>query len=793
MIQRLGWALLHFLWQGSAIVILYAAARRFATRPQTRYVFACGALAAMLAAPAITFLMTPGAAEHAAIWSISASKGQQVFPVVVALWAAGVLVFSIRLIGGWRFTARLRATSHPAPAEWQERLEKIAARVGASASHARLVVSSFISVPTVIGWLRPLILVPVESLSGMPAEHLAALLAHELAHIRRRDYLVSVLQSIAEAVLFYHPAVWWVSEQIRATRELCCDDLAVAASDDVLIYAQALAALESARVSMLVAANGGSLAERIRRLIEPGQTVDNMPGPAAAWAMTLLWLAGVGVATVHGAQTPVANTVKAPEPLPILSRPTPFPPITFADKAKKTLAYDPLLTAQLEQPRRAADAVLETPWKKWLDEDVTYIITDAERQAFNKLNTDEERELFVEQFWLRRDPTPDTIENEFKNEQYRRIAYANAHFGAIGPGWKSDRGKIYIMFGPPDEIDSHPAGAAFEHPTDFWRYRLIQGIGNNVAIQFVDTTGNGDYRMSMDPAALSAAPLAQLQPVPQPKFKDLENAIGKLPTYEILPMQVRVDYMRVTEATVMTNITVQFENRDLQFEANGAAQRSTVNLFGRVNTMARRPVSTFEKPLVIEVPLGQAQQVARQHSVYQQSVPLAPGRYRLNIVAKDIVSGRMNVYEVALEVPQFEAGKLAAGSLVLADSIEPLPARTLGVPMFAIGDLKVRPRLGNTFSRDEKLGIYLQVYNFAPGVGAQKSAGSVQFEIDKEGSKDVAFSEALTSADAGQVTIRKVLALGALEPGTYTLKINVTDSNTGQTIARQADFRVSAE
>jgi hypothetical protein len=209
--------------------------------------------------------------------------------------------------------------------------------------------------------------------------------------------------------------------------------------------------------------------------------------------------------------------------------------------------------------------------------------------------------------------------------------------------------------------------------------------------------------------------------------------------------------------------------------------------------MSRRPVSTFEKPLVIEVPAAQVQQVAKQRSVYQESVPLAPGRYRLNIVAKDVVSGRMNVYEMGLEVPQFEAGKLAAGSLVLADTIEKLPAKTIGHVMFTIGDTKVRPRPGNTFTRDEKLGIYLQVYNFAPGAGAQKPAGTVEYEIDIAGSKDMAFSKPLPSVDAGQVTLQEFLVLRTLDPGNYTLKIKVTDSNTGQTIARQADFRVNAE
>jgi VWFA-related protein len=353
-VQRLGWALLHFFWQGTAIAVVYAVLRGVLGRSlsaQARYVLACAALGAMAVAPPLTFLLIPnGDGRGVGSWTISGAESQPLMTAVVALWLLGVLAFSIRLLGGWRFTARLRSTSHPAPGEWQGTLERIAARVGAKQT-VRLLVSSLVDVPSVIGWLRPVILVPVEFLTGLSVEHITALLAHEIAHIRRHDYLASILQSIAEAVLFYHPAVWWISEQIRAERELFCDDLAVAASGDVLAYARALSALESrrpARLKPVLAANGGSLVNRIRRLIEPSHAFANAgPGPGAAWAMTLLWLAGVGVAAIHSSQTATARVNLVPVPVTESS-----PLVALAGKARNTLLYDPLLSARPEVPKQ---------------------------------------------------------------------------------------------------------------------------------------------------------------------------------------------------------------------------------------------------------------------------------------------------------------------------------------------------------------------------------------------------------------------------------------------------------
>jgi GWxTD domain-containing protein len=741
MIPKLGWTLLHFFWQGTVIAIAYAALRGLFGRS---YALACGALVAMVLAPPVTFLTLQAQAETQGLWTVSPS-------VVVAVWLAGVIAFSVRLLGGWRLTLRLRSTAHPAPAEWQQTLAEIAGRLGV-VRPVRLMVSALVEVPTVIGWLRPAILVPVEALAGMPAGHLSALLAHEMAHIRRHDYLVSVLQSVVEAVLFYHPAVWWISEQMRREREFCCDDLAVAASGDVLIYAQALAALES-RQQLRVAANGGSLVERIRRLLEPGRDARNSaPGAAAAWAMAVLWIAGIGVTVAHGAQ----QQAPPPPAMPL--------PVATTTRVRQALLFDPLMAQAA--PEKAEK---KSPWQNWLDEDVVYIATDEERREFLQLLTDEERERFVEDFWLKRDPTPGTQENEYKTEHYRRIEYANKHFSARMPGWKTDRGKTYIVLGPPDEIDAHPYGIPGSPvPFEQWRYAYVAGIGSKVQIEF----RGADYALQ-NPLEFDAQRNA-------PRLN-----LGQNPRSVILPMQVQVDYVRATQSSTMANITVQFDTKDLQFTDD----KAHVNVFLRLTTMTRRPVTTSERSL--ETPADGSR------TVYQQSVPLAPGRYRLNVVAKDIASGKLNTYEAALEVPAFGEDRLAAGSLVLADRIEKIPA--LAPPdAFVIGDVKVRPRVGNRFAASEKLGIYLQVYNFAPDAATGKPGGSVAYQVDKAGSgeKLLTFSEeiaGIADSSASQVTIEKMLPLQTVGPGSYVLRVSVVDRNGASSVQREAPFTVTPE
>jgi len=366
-----------------------------------------------------------------------------------------VILFHLRGIASWTIARRLRRRGVcSAPEGWQQRLDQLSARLRVTKSVA-LLETVFSEAPVVIGCLRPVILFPVGLLVGMPASQVEAILIHELAHIRRRDYLANLLQTAVEGFLFYHPAVWWISSVIRAERENCCDDLVVAVNGNAHEYATALTALEETRWAAnqaALAVTGGVLMKRIRRLLYPKESPRAFLTPLLSAGMLIIVAA---------------------------------------------LALTAWQSKPADSPTQQATADF---FQTWLNEDVTYIITAAERDAFNQLQSNEEREKFIDQFWLRRDPTPGTVENEFKEEHYRRMSYASRFASQLGtPGWKTDRGRIYITFGPPDEIDSHPAGSAGKPPYEDWRYRFIEGIGNDVSMEFVDTELNGEFHMSRDP------------------------------------------------------------------------------------------------------------------------------------------------------------------------------------------------------------------------------------------------------------------------------------------------------
>ena len=525
--------------------------------------------------------------------------------------------------------------------------------------------------------------------------------------------------------------------------------------------------------------------------------------------------------------------------------------------ARETVAK-PLSAKEIKKREEKLRKELLTPYRKWMNEDVTYILTDEERNVFKRLQTDEERESFIESFWARRDPTPDSIENEFKEEHYRRIAYANERFASGIPGWKTDRGRIYITYGPADEIESHPSGGTYERPPDEgggttstfpfeqWRYRYIEDIGSDIIIEFVDPTMSGEYRMTMDPSekdALLYVPgagltmmeqlglsdkadrfnrtdgtrlgtpfggqsqkmnqfnrleqFAKLQRAPNIKFKELEAAVTSRISYATLPMKVRVDYFPVTDSSVLTNITLQFENKDLQFQAKEGVQKAVVNIYGRITTMSRRTaVSPFEDTVTVDAPPEMLQAYAQQKRVYQKTVPLAPGTYRLNVVCKDLVGGNMTSYEQAIVVPRMDMEKVASSTLVLADVIESVPARSIGTGPFVIGSWKVRPRVDDVFKRDEKLGIFLKLYNFTPDETTHKASGEIQYEIIKNGSNEkvLEYTEDLAERPEGsssQVTIQYFYPLSKLAPGQYTLRLKITDKGKNQVITPSAMFTVT--
>lgn len=498
---------------------------------------------------------------------------------------------------------------------------------------------------------------------------------------------------------------------------------------------------------------------------------------------------------------------------------------------------------------------LATPYKKWLQEDIVYIISDAERRAFLQLQTNEERENFIEEFWQRRNPDPDSVDNPVKEEHYRRIAYANEHFASGIPGWRSDRGRIYIMYGKPDTLESHTQGENYERPLaegggetktyafEDWTYHYIEGIGENVELEFVDPTGTGEFHLTTDPSekdALLYVPGAGLtlaeqegmsskaarftntdgthlapsptgarpasydefsrleleakiwQPPPV-KFKDLEAVVSSRIVRDQIKFDYRFDFLRVSGDTVLVPITLQIPNNQLSFQSKDGVHTATLNLFARVSSLSGRTVQTFEDTVRRDFPDSLLQASLRSASIYQKAVPLRPGLYRLDVVLKDTTSNNIGVVNTRLAVPPFDDDKLQASTLILADEISPVASKDIGLGMFVIGSMKVRPKLDQSFSANQPIGLYFQVYNLKIDDQTHKNNASVDIQIfqgDKAIKHVVQSSEQLHQTGE-QLTVQESVPAQTLPPGKYRIEIKTTDAVANQSITRSADFSVT--
>jgi GWxTD domain-containing protein len=509
---------------------------------------------------------------------------------------------------------------------------------------------------------------------------------------------------------------------------------------------------------------------------------------------------------------------------------------------------------------RKLEKELATPYKKWLEEEVPYIISDEERSAFLQLQTNEEREQFIEAFWQRRDPTPDTVENEFKEEHYRRIAYANERFSSGIPGWRTDRGRIYIMWGPPDQIETHSAGSTYNRPMsegggqtqvygfDDWNYHYMEGIGQNITIEFVDPTGTGEYHITMDPGEKDAmshipgggpsmlesmglssqakrftrtdgstAPLgiaqmnggggldsqneftrleqfAKVQAPPPVKFKDLEEVVSSRILRNQISFDYRFDFMRITGDTILVPVTVQIQNKQMTFHNRDGVQSASLNLFGRISSMTGRVIQTFEDVIQRDFPDSLLEPSLKGFSIYQKAVPLRPGLYKLDLVIKDVNSGNVGVVNTRLAVSPIPDDKLEASSLILADQMEPVSSKDVGVGQFVLGSTKVRPKLDAEFHADQALDVYLQFYNLKVDDKTHKNNVSLDFKVT-QGDQTVAH-EVKTGDEmqqnGEQVTFQQVIAPKTLPPGKYKMQIQATDLVANQTVSRTADFTVTA-
>lgn len=482
---------------------------------------------------------------------------------------------------------------------------------------------------------------------------------------------------------------------------------------------------------------------------------------------------------------------------------------------------------------KARKVKIETPkvYKDWINKDVQYIITKDEKKAFEKLTTDEERENFIETFWRRRDPNPDTEENEYREEFYERIAYANEHFSSGIPGWKTDRGRTYITFGKPDSIESHPSGGAYDRPSyegggstttypfEIWFYRHLDSVGEGIEIEFVDPTGTGEYRIARTPYekdALATVPggglttqeqlglsnkgdrnlgigqnfmreqdnpfrrmeiIANLQRPPQVKFSDLQANIDS-PVIDNNPLDfdMRVDFFRQSDERVVTAFTIQTENKDLVFEQIGGLETARMNIFGRVTAVSGKRSGIFEDSVTTNASPTELSEAKERKSVYQKAIALTPGTYKVDVIVRDVSTGNRGVRTMGFTVPKYEAEKLSASTLILASKLYSTTENDIG-GMFVIGSAKVIPNLSGVYKKGQEVGLYMQIYNAGIDQTTLRPSVDVEYILTKGGKEVLRQKEDWQGlSDSGQrLTIARLLPTAQMPLGDYEIKITIRD------------------
>lgn len=476
----------------------------------------------------------------------------------------------------------------------------------------------------------------------------------------------------------------------------------------------------------------------------------------------------------------------------------------------------------------------ETPkvYKDWINKDVAYLISPEEKKAFNALQTDEERENFIENFWRRRDPNPDTEENEFREEFYERIAYANEHFTSGIPGWKTDRGRIYITWGKPDSIESHPSGGAYDRPSyegggstttypfEIWFYRHLDNVGDGIEIEFVDPTGTGEYRIARSPYekdALAMVPggglttaeqlglsnkgdrliggansymreqdspfrkmeiINNLSRPPQVKFTDLQSNLDS-PVIDNNPLdfELRVDFFRQSDSQVATAFTVQADNKELVFEQVGGLPTARMNIFGRVTAVSGKRSGIFEDSVVATASSDELAEMRDRKSIYQKAITLTPGTYKVDVIVRDVVTGNRGIRSIGFTVPKYEPEKLSTSTLILASKLYSTTERDIG-GMFVIGREKVVPNLSGVYKKGQDVGIYMQIYNAGIDQTTLRPAVDVEYVVLKDGKEFMPKQKEDWGglSDSGQrLTIARLLPTANMPTGNYEIKILVRD------------------
>ncbi len=525
--------------------------------------------------------------------------------------------------------------------------------------------------------------------------------------------------------------------------------------------------------------------------------------------------------------------------------------LIFAASADAQRGRDQPSQDPTANPRNVRPEAMNRAYKRWIEEDVAYIITREERRAFMALQTDEERENFIENFWRRRDPNPDTEENEFREEYYERIAYANERFASGIPGWRTDRGRIYIAWGKPDSIEARPAGGAYErppwegggstttYPFEVWFYRHLEGVGDGIEIEFVDPTGTGEYRIARNANEKDAmlyvpgagqtlgeslgiesradrisginsndnrymreqdTPFRRLEiqsdlaRPPAVRFSDLAGIAGGdsgVLDNNPLPFDLRVDFFRQSDDRVIVTFTVQTSNKDLRFVNEGGLETAKLNVFGRITAVSGRRSGIFEDAITTYATREELADARDRKSVYQKAVALTPGTYRVDVVVRDVETGNRGIINQGFTVPRYDDKLLSTSSLVLASTLRTTDDRDIG-GMFIIGGAKVIPNLEGTYRRGQEVGIYLQVYNAGIDQTTLRPAVDVQYVLTKNGKEVLRQGEDWAGlSDSGQrLTLARLLPTANLDTGDYEIKVLTKDLVGNQVIENKGNFRI---
>ena len=473
--------------------------------------------------------------------------------------------------------------------------------------------------------------------------------------------------------------------------------------------------------------------------------------------------------------------------------------------------------------------------KRWVDEDVAAIITAEERKAFDKLQTAEERENFIENFWRRRDPNPDTEENEYREEYYERIAYANEHFSSGMPGWKTDRGRMYIKWGKPDSVESRPSGGSYDRPAyhgggstttypfEVWFYRHLDGVGDGIEIEFVDRTGTGEYKIARSPDEKEALAMGTgirnslgtgttylreqdspfrrmeilnaMEKQPPVKYGDILTGLGQgdSPVVDNNPLffDVRVDLFRQSDDRVVAVFTVQADNRQLKFEPVGGIETATLNIIGRITAVSGKPAGTFEDAVTTTATTAELASLRERCSIYQRAVALTPGKYKIDVGMRDTGTGNKGVNTISFEVPRFQANKLSTSTLIIASKLRPTESEDIG-GRFVIGNAKVIPNLTGRFKQGQDLGVYMQVYNSGIDQTTLRPAVDVDYVVLSNGKEVFRQREDWSglSESSQRLTLARLLPTTQLAAGEYELKVIVKDRVGGSTIENKAKFSI---